>query len=228
MPQNKRRKKGQSSDTSENKSTEYIEIEILTRLKELEQKFEDVCDSNTVKLLDKLERLESQLFDISLENDKLKEEVKYLRDERSVLVDEVKSLNDVVKVCRQNMNDLEQYTRRANIRIFGMTEKKNENNMELVRCVINLLTQKLGLKDLNTSKIDKVHRIGKPNNNYDRAIIVKFLTHSTAERVLQARRLLKGSHIVIKEDLTQTNATRLKKVNELECVETAWSHRGQL
>jgi hypothetical protein len=46
--------------------------------------------------------------------------------------------------------------------------------------------------------------------------------------VLRARRALKGSSYVIREDLTHTNAKLLESVSNHDKVKTAWSDEGRI
>ena len=48
------------------------------------------------------------------------------------------------------------------------------------------------------------------------------------QEVIQSRRLLKGTPIVIKEDLTKYNMKRLQEVQEVENVIKAWSDDGKI
>lgn len=70
---------------------------------------------------------------------------------------------------RRDHDRLEQYTRRSNIRLFGLEEKAGEDVNKLVT---NVVKEKLRL-DLPDDAIECAHRVGKQGNN-PRAIIVKF------------------------------------------------------
>ncbi|GFS17934.1 LINE-1 type transposase domain-containing protein 1 [Elysia marginata] len=76
--------------------------------------------------------------------------------------------------------------------------------------------------------IDVADRIGPFKKDYDRALIVRFTTHSAASEVLAKRRALKGSGITIAEDLTPTNAAKFRKFREIKCVQRAWTKRGEI
>lgn len=57
---------------------------------------------------------------------------------------------------------------------------------------------------------------------------MRFATHRAAETVLFKRKALKGSKIVISEDLTANTLQRLRKLKQEEFVHTAWTKRGEI
>ena len=57
-------------------------------------------------------------------------------------------------------------------------------------------------------------------------IIVKFLRNSDKDRVIMARKSLKGRAVSIHDDLTLKNKQLLNRVRNDERVETSWSFKG--
>ena len=106
-------------------------------------------------------------------------------------------LNEVKKHANEN----EQYSRRCNIRIFGLPELENENCYEVVT---EFCKTKLGC-DLESCEIDRTHRVGRPRLGKQRAIIVKFCCYQSKIKVMKCKRNLKGTSIYVNEDLTFFN-----------------------
>lgn len=100
------------------------------------------------------------------------------------------------------LDQLEQYTRRNSLRIFGVAEEKDEN---LEDKVVNICKQKLNV-DLTSCCIDRIHRIGpnKTNRNNGRGILLKFASYKSKLILLKNRHKLRGTNIIIAEDLTKT------------------------
>ncbi|GFR59737.1 LINE-1 type transposase domain-containing protein 1 [Elysia marginata] len=94
--------------------------------------------------------------------------------------------------------------------------------------VTDLFRGRLGLTHFDPQTIDVAHRIGPFKKEYDRAVIVRFITHRAANEVLAKRRALKGSGITIAEDLTPTNAAKFPKFREIKSVQRAWTKRGEI
>ncbi|GFO39983.1 insulin-degrading enzyme [Plakobranchus ocellatus] len=72
------------------------------------------------------------------------------------------------------VNELEQYGRRANVKVFGLRDKKDETSAATVNAVIEIIRTKLNWREFNPSQIDVAHRIDPYRNNADRSVIVRF------------------------------------------------------
>ena len=82
----------------------------------------------------------------------------------------------------------EQYTRRTNIRIFGVKEQVKEDTDQLAK---NLCKDELGII-LKDKDISRSHRVGKKSmSNKPRPIIVRLTRHNTKVDILRKRRQLK-------------------------------------
>ncbi|XP_030832965.1 deleted in malignant brain tumors 1 protein-like [Strongylocentrotus purpuratus] len=142
------------------------------------------------------------------------------------------------------INAMEQYSRRSNIRIFGLQEKKGENTDALVADVI---TRKLGVTLDPVRDLDRTHRTGRLHDNSEpsapgtsltdassarkarsRPIIVKLTTYRKRREVIYNRKKLKGTGIVIVEDLTVENQKLLSATRKTSGVTAAWSSDGRI
>ncbi|KAK9686108.1 hypothetical protein QE152_g37441 [Popillia japonica] len=112
--------------------------------------------------------------------------------------DELEKAN---KVLVNKIDNLEQYSRRNSIRIFGVAEKSNENIQDIV---MNMCSEKLNI-DFSLRDIDRAHRIGpRQVGNKKRSIILKLTSFRCKMEILKNRHKLKGTAISIAEDLTKT------------------------
>jgi hypothetical protein len=123
----------------------------------------------------------------------------------------------------QYKDDLEQYTRKNSLRIFGVPEQKNENTDEVVS---NICKNKLGI-DVPAHLIDCSHRL-PGREPYHRPIIVKFISRNTKKNVFTKKRLLKGSNIVITEDLTKLRYQLMKNASKKFGPKNVWSSDGKI
>ena len=179
-------------------------------LKAIEKKIENV---HTI-----LEKLDSRCFDMEQTVDKLTQE-------NTTLKQKITTLEDEKQKIQASINDMEQYSRRNNIRIFGIKENQRENPTEIVQ---QLAKEKLAI-DLDENCIDRCHRVGKtlPGAS-NRSILVKFTSYQYKRKIIQARRKLKSTGIVIKEDLTQTNNKLLALTQKHETVANCWTLDGRI
>ena len=90
--------------------------------------------------------------------------------EEKVLNLETELARVVVKV-----NESEQYSCPHNIRVYGFDENKDEVCIDKI---VKFCNEKLNVEIVN-GQIDRAHRVGKPNGNKPRAIIVRFKAHAS-------------------------------------------------
>lgn len=110
------------------------------------------------------------------------------------------------------IDNLEQYTRRSNIRVFGVPEENNEN---LETKLIETFKNKMNLV-IKPEFIDRCHRLGKiRNDGKHRAVIVKFCSYKHRSIVIQNRRFLANTGLSVAEDLTKGRYNLYRKA----CVE---------
>ena len=120
------------------------------------------------------------------------------------------------------MNNLEQYSRRGNLRIFGLEVPKDVDcNKFIAQFCMNKLQVKMQDSDIASS-----HPIPARNNSSDsnkKCIIVRFANRNIRNLVLQARKKLKGSGISISEDLTVVNIDLLNRLKKDQTISELWS-----
>ena len=140
-----------------------------------------------------------------------------------------------IRDLRTAVNDLEQYSRRSHLRIHGLDVPAGT---ETKTAVCNLVAK---LKDgegktisLSPQEIDAAHPLPRRTSDSSTgrkrpaAIIVRFFARDTRDKILRARRQLKGRGMSISEDMTAQNASLLKKAQESGEYDTAWFWLGKV
>jgi len=139
-------------------------------------------------------------------------------------------------------NDVEQYTRRSNVRIRGLAVPETEDCKQVV---VNFLTHKLHIQNLNPSDIEVAHTLPTGHNratssqqqrNTDRSdstnrgpiVIVRFHAREVRDNVLRQRRQLKGTKFTIIEDLTTLNVKTLNRARNHDSVTKTWTWNGKI
>ena len=190
------------------------------RVAELEAK---IKDNKT-----EIESLKNDRSDLQTKVQKLEEKYKNLKTEKDNLADKVSETEQIVKRNVMHLNDIEQYTRRNNIRIYGVDDSnKDETAEETVGEVLKLLDRDLNLS-LHPRDINIAHRIGQFQKDGNRVIICSFVSRTHRNEVIRRRKLLKGKVQVIREDLTRKNAKLLEEVSDVSNVSNAWSDQGKI
>ena len=91
------------------------------------------------------------------------------------------------------MVDLEDRSRRLNLRIDGVTERKGVTWEQCEEKTHNIFKGKLGLEN---SDIERAHHSkGKASSNQPRIIVCKLLSYKQKKEVLTNVQKLKGSNI---------------------------------
>lgn len=164
-----------------------------------------------------LKPLNDSMANLQKEVSSLKETVKNLSDELAKKDEKIEMLEAVVA---DGLDEREQYSRRNNLRIFGIPEAENEDTDKLVIDVAG----KMGVS-LEPYHIDRSHRVGKTSEN-PRPIIVKFVSYAERRVVFTSKKKLKGSRITVREDLTKTRLDLLKTAESQYSRSAVWTSDG--
>ena len=164
------------------KNDESIDFsEILIRL-------EKKLESGQESILGNQNRLLARLTTIEEEIDKFKVNIADLKPKQSDLESKVNAISDDISLNYDHGKDLrflidrqEQYSRKNSIRIGGVREEMGE---DIEKVTLETLKKELDL-DMERSEIDIAHRVGPPDDNKPRSILVKFLCHKSKKNVMR-------------------------------------------
>ena len=105
-------------------------------------------------------------------------------------------------------NNLEQYTCKNSVRLFGVKELEDGATPESAESqAVNIIKEHLQI-EIKEDEVEIAHRVGKYKSEGKldcrkaRPVLIKFLSHKTKERVMQVKRRFKGRDYWITEDLT--------------------------
>nr|CAH7724987.1 unnamed protein product [Callosobruchus chinensis] len=143
--------------------------------------------------------------------------IKDLKDETAILRTENEHL-------MRKVDELDQGARLKNIRIFKLKETDNEI---LINKVTELFQSKMGIR-ANNEDILSCTRIGKKAGNKTRGILLELANISLKNKIYEKKKLLKGSGVVIKEDLTGNLLKLMELAIEKNSLRNVWSHRGNV
>ena len=111
--------------------------------------------------------------------------------------------------------DLEDKSRRTNLRILGIKEDPRESWEEYENKLYDLLEDKLEV-DTSNIIIERAHRVGEKSNDKERAIVVQFSFYKDKINILRNCKKLKGTKISIFEGFSQeTMQIRKEKWKEV-------------
>ena len=200
--------------------TGFIKTMIKETLDEMKEKI-----ISSVML--RVEKLEGEMHDIAVKNTALKKDLESSTKENTELKNQIKK---EVDKRTETVNELEQYGRRNNIRISGISyDAENESAHETTDGVLRLLNENLEM-NVGYQDIDIAHRLGKYKPNIKRSVIVKFIHRHVKASVMSNAKKLKNTNIFINEDLTYLNQTVLAslRLKAKDRVAKCWSFEGKI
>ena len=250
------KKSGKENSTSSTMDSEEREVDNVseeTQVSPLDM-WRKLCeigkDLKTVKR--EVEVMSGVIHELKVENEELRRDLTKCKNDLEETKDRVTEAKKEAEVARKRAEDLEQYGRRQNVRIYGIPEREGERETseQIEEKVLKIFKDKLKLRDVNPSHICTIHRLGKPgvrprrsrdsNDGKEsdksdkppppRAVIVRFVSRKTSRAVMANRKKLKGSGMAIQEDLTQARHSLLTKCLDLkgQGIDEAWSHEGKI
>ena len=98
--------------------------------------------------------------------------------------------------------DLEDKSRRNNLRILGIKEDPRESWEECENKLYDLLEDKLEV-DTSNITIERAHHVGEKSNDKERAIVVQFSFYKDKINILRNCKKLKEANISIFENYSQ-------------------------
>ena len=179
-----------------------------------------------------LQFTQADVDDMKKENQKLKDTVKAVSENNSELEKKVDQLENNLQSSIEQGNilekkleeatkmhdNLEQYSRKFNLEIYGIPEQEKEDTEEIVLNLAKRLNVNLEPED-----IDIAHRM-KKGNTRPRPIIVRFTNYYSRNRLYMNRKKLRRANfegfiegadrIYINENLTALRSQLFKKVRE--------------
>ena len=188
---------------------------------ELKQQLDENKQQIIQHMTETIEKLESRVLTLEIENDTLKKQLQKVKSTSK----QSESLANLAiyknGLTMRKLNELEQHSRKDNVRMFGVSDP---NKLETAENTANVVVKVLRGIDVAIDKNDIhiAHRLGPYAGNKKRPIIVKFKYRVHKNQALYNRRKLKGSGIGISEDLTTINRDYLTKLQHSD-VESAWT-----
>nr|KAG5693159.1 hypothetical protein BaRGS_035357 [Batillaria attramentaria] len=183
---------------------------------------------------ERIAQLEGRVFQLEAEKDKLSADMVQVKKKNTTLRQQLESIKSTNE---KKHNEAEQYSRRWNLRVFGIKETREENCV--AKC-LEVFNEKVKV-ETKEEDIQVAHRAGgnqqtqrgeregeRQRRERPPAIIVQFASRRVRDSILQRRRVLAKSGIVISEDLTYKNFKLLQAAQVHSATSTAWASNGKV
>ena len=200
--------------------------DILLRLEKRIEEGQESIMGNQHKMLARLSIIEKEIETFKKKDiDDLKAKQSALEDKVNLISDNVGDISDHGRDLQFFMDHQEQYSWKNSVRIKGVVEQSGE---DIKKVKIDTLKKELDL-DFENSDIDIVHRVGRRHAEVPRAILVKFMSHKSKEKVMRAKK--KAKTVKIQKDLAPSIKRIFDEVSS-KCrflnIESVWTIDGQI
>lgn len=128
------------------------------------------------------------------------------------------------KRMEQKIDILQQSAKNNNIRLMGLEEADSENISLKVK---ELFAQKLKI-NISEEECNAVYRVGRIIESRPRHVVVSFKDNSLKNKIYTKKKLLKGSGIVMKEDLTAERLAVVKEASTTYGFKNVWTFNGNV
>nr|CAH7719783.1 unnamed protein product [Callosobruchus chinensis]CAH7738923.1 unnamed protein product [Callosobruchus chinensis] len=135
------------------------------------------------------------------------------------------SRDDSSKIERK-VDVLQQQAKNNNIRLMGVKESPNENTLVAVKKIISSKL-KINPEELDNNVVT-AYRVGQKAEARPRHIIVAFRDNQIKHSIYAKKKMLKGSQIVMKEDLTVERMKIVKEASEKYGFKNVWTFNGNI
>ena len=179
-------------------------------------------------LHNKVDKMESRVFDVEAEKDKLKTETRKIQENNKDLKKRIDQYDKENRQLRRNQNDHEQYLRRWNCRVYKVPEEERETANSCIKKCAKVFTKDVRVK-VTEADIDVAHRIGPPPpKGRSRPTIVRFLSRQARDLVVSNGKNLKNKGVAVGEDLTKANYNMLLAAEKHSATLAAGSSNGKI
>ena len=214
----------------------------LTEINEELKKTVKVSDIRTIvkgvveELFSNYEKkMNEEVSKLKEENEKLNQENKELRKEVRNQDQALNEMNNrlevnerMTKSAMSKANFNEQYSRKNNIKFYGVTEHKGEELLQTVNTVLDQVGERIDKSDVLA-----MHRIpGKKDQ--PRPIIVKLRSSETKTAVMKKRSDIKrltlenDGKVKVSDDVTQDNTALISRLLQDHRISAAWYFNGSI
>ena len=220
-------KKTVKEDKLESLVTSIIKKLLTQNNEELENKIREEVDKRSDVIEEKYaKKLENMSRTIEMLEQKTVSLTEHLQECKKELREQHRNVEETEKVAVEALrrsNHNEQYSRKYNFKIMGITEKNKENTWEVMKSFVK---ENAGV-DLQNTEIVAAHRIPGEKGK-SRPILVKLANTSVKARVMKKRAAVKVKGYRLVDDVTKANVELIKRLSQLDEVESAWYFNGSV
>ena len=194
----------ENTTLNEQKLAQLIRKIFQEEFKKQEVHTKNMISSNFKITMEEIKKSQEQIKELKKEVTVLKSSVEHTDADLNDLngrADEIYDYQVDPEYVANKLIDLEDRSRRNNLRIDGISESRNETWKGCEEEIQKVFNEKLSVKNVQIERANRSKR-SKSNNNSGkpRAIVCKLLNCKQKEEILRNTKKLKGSNIFINEE----------------------------
>ena len=203
-----------------------VQRAVESAVKEIQQLLQDRFD----ELQNKLMVLENRVLDLEEQKaDARSPSEQATDDSHAQLSAELNAVRSETRESLLQSNDNEQYSRRNNVRLCGVGRVEGEDcRVTAVKFIKNTLRVAVNEADIEVAHMTAGSAQSSTAQQKRPTMLVRFCRRDQRDLVIRSRKILKGSHFAVTEDLTNLNIKTMNRLKNSEHVRTTWSWNGKI
>lgn len=202
-----------------------ITTTVTNIMENLEKKMTEYINS---KINGNLTDLQDKIHSLEFENADLKSKIDHMETKLDQHVEktqkELENNKAMAKEAIKKANYNEQYSRKNNIKILNVPEKKDETEEVLTLSVQDIL--KKHEVSLSKDQILAIHRI--PGRNGTKPVLLKLKNNNAKIKIMRIRKVMKEDGHRLIDDVTQLNHGLLNRLSLHPDIKTSWFFNGSV
>nr|CAI5865905.1 unnamed protein product [Callosobruchus analis] len=183
---------------------------------------DQVAEATAKTVSKKLEEMENNLSQLEKSTADFRRQTEA---DLNKLLNDIKFLREKQNKMQKIYDDIDQQSRKNNLRFFNFAEEEKENTREKI---LNFLNVKMAI-DIKDSDIEICYRVGKvKGNKKPRGIYLKLRDGAVRSTIYNKKRFLKGTCVVVVEDLTPARVKTVSLVSEKVPLKNVWTNSGKI
>lgn len=171
----------------------------------------------------RMAELEAQLHSGGPSKDTVAKVAEEFRTFRELIFAMLGLLRQQINDCMQTVDSMETRHRKKALVFLGVPEEDKE---DCRTSVLNIINSKLLTPGAVSGEVTVCHRIGTPNQDHHRPILVWFSNVNFRSAIWRAKTKLKGTSISVKEFLTKSRQLVFGKARQHFGLKSCWTQDG--
>ncbi len=155
--------KPKATHASDIKQIIDILSELTSKIDNLNERFDKIesIPTEVKQLKSDLAQVHSDSITVQIHSTATANKVDVMDEEIARVVNDNRKLEKELEMCKDKLLKMEAHSRHDNVLIEGCNDKERGNYAETENIVLNIIKDRLGIKDFDTKSTIRAHRLGQ-------------------------------------------------------------------